>query len=171
MFQKKAVCFFLVSYLAYSVILQMEAVCFCKTWVDFYWTTWNYISENNILHRFMSCWGSSWNPHFKFKHQVEHYLKNCNPHQKSEHINPIVRVLHVKFFQIFLWRFEVTVSFWAFKIGPVVSVHTLHQCFEAIPEERNVWQPLKTHMHVLQPQVEAGEYEHWESNCRYHKHS
>lgn len=144
-----AVFFFFVSCLSYSLILQMKAVWFSKTWAEFHWTIWHYVPENNILHSVTAYWESSWNLHFKFKHQVKHYLKSRNPRQESEHIKPVVRIFHVKFFQILLRRFEVAVSFWALKIGSVVSIHTLHYCFEAISEECNIWQPLKVDVHVL----------------------
>jgi hypothetical protein len=42
--------FTLVSCLAYSSTLKMEAVCFSKTVVDFQRTTWHYIPEDSNLH-------------------------------------------------------------------------------------------------------------------------
>jgi hypothetical protein len=44
-----ATCFMLVSCLAYSVTLKMEATCSSKTLVDFQRTTWHYIPEDRTL--------------------------------------------------------------------------------------------------------------------------
>jgi hypothetical protein len=45
-----ATCFMLVSYLAYSSILKLEAICSSETPIDFQWTTWRYIPEDISLH-------------------------------------------------------------------------------------------------------------------------
>jgi hypothetical protein len=45
-----ATCFTLVSCLAYSYTLKMEAICFSETSVDSQWTTWYYILEEITLH-------------------------------------------------------------------------------------------------------------------------
>jgi hypothetical protein len=45
-----AVCFMLVSGLAYSLILKKEVTFFSEMSVDFPWTTWHYIPEHRTLH-------------------------------------------------------------------------------------------------------------------------
>jgi hypothetical protein len=42
--------FTLISYLAYSLTLKMEATCSSKMSVDFEWTTQRYIPEDRTLH-------------------------------------------------------------------------------------------------------------------------
>jgi hypothetical protein len=46
---KLAARFMLVSYLAYSSTLKMEAVCSSEMLVDFHQATWHYIPEDRIL--------------------------------------------------------------------------------------------------------------------------
>jgi hypothetical protein len=47
---KQATCFVLVSCLAYSLTLKMEATCSCKMLVDFQWTSQRYTPEDRTLH-------------------------------------------------------------------------------------------------------------------------
>jgi hypothetical protein len=45
-----ATCFILVSCMAYSLILKMEATCSSETSAGFRWTTWHYIQDHRTLH-------------------------------------------------------------------------------------------------------------------------
>jgi hypothetical protein len=49
--------FTLVSCLAYSSTLKMEAICCSETSVDFQWTTWRYMPEVSTLNK-TRCWVS-----------------------------------------------------------------------------------------------------------------
>jgi hypothetical protein len=57
-------CFLLVSFLSYPLTLKMEAVCFSRMSLDFYWASGCYIPEDSSLHRFCllpaSCWFLDW---------------------------------------------------------------------------------------------------------------
>jgi hypothetical protein len=44
----------LVSCLAYSSTIKMQATCSSLIYVDFQWTTWRYIPENRIIHNHRS---------------------------------------------------------------------------------------------------------------------